>query len=113
MPHAIEMYNPVVPTWWEREGPVPTIEERVAYLEGIAAEHTRAFADLQHSIAALRTAVMELRSDMNARFAQIDQRFAQIDQRFAQVDQRFMWLFGTQLAVLLAIIATLAGAYYR
>jgi len=125
---------------------VPSIEERVAYLEGTVGEHTRAFSDQQHSVADVRTGLTELRTDMNRaladlradmnqalaelrtdtnqalaelrtemnlRFAQVDQRFLQIDARFDQLDHRFMWMFGTQLAVLLAVIAALAGAYYR
>ena len=99
---------------------MPSVEERVAYLEGAVGEHTRAFASLRHSVADVRTGLTELRTDMNARFdqvdgrfTQIDGRFLQIDGRFAQVEQRLMWLIGTQLAVLLAVIAALAGAYYR
>ncbi|OFW38769.1 MAG: hypothetical protein A3F70_00605 [Acidobacteria bacterium RIFCSPLOWO2_12_FULL_67_14] len=92
---------------------MPSIEERVAYLEGTVGEHSRAFTDIQHALSDIRTGLTELRADMNARFNQVDQRFVQIDQRFAQVDQRLIWLTGTQFAVLLAIIATLAAAYYR
>lgn len=153
----------VVPTWWEQGGQMPTIEERVAYLEGTVGEHTRAFGDLRHGVADvrvgltdsrtdtnqimtdLRTGLTELRSDMNHRFAQMDLRFAQIDERFVQIegrfaqidgrfdhietrfsdiqqqmarrfdqiDQRFTWMLGTQLAVLLAVIASLSAAYYQ
>lgn len=120
-----------MPTWWEQRRDTPSIEERVAYLEGTVGEHNRMFSAIQDGMADLRTAIQdvragltELRTDMNARFAQVGQRFGYLeerltgmdqrfDQRFAQIDQRFIWMFGTQLAVLLAVIAALAGAYYR
>lgn len=102
---------------------MPTIEERVAYLEGTVGEHTRGFVDLQHAMADIRTGLTELRTDINQRFAQVDQRFAVNDQRFISIESRltsvdekldrhFTWLMGTQFAVLLAVVAALAGAYY-
>ena len=96
---------------------MPTIEERVAYLEGTVGGHTHAFAALQDAVGAVRAGVTELRTDMNARFAQIDQRFLGVESRLSgidrKVDRQFVALMGTQLAVLLAVIAALAGAYYR
>ena len=89
---------------------MPTIEERVAYLEGTVGGQTRAFAALQDVMADVRTGLTELRTDMNARFAQIDERFASVDRK---IDRHFIAVIGTQLAVLLAVIAALAGAYYR
>ena len=68
---------------------MPSVEERVAYLEGAVGEHTRASASLQHSVADVRTGLTELRTDMNARFDQVDGRFTQIDGRFLQIDGRF------------------------
>lgn len=107
----------VVPTWWEQGREMPSIEERVAHLEGTVGQHTRVFAEIQHGLADLRSGLTELRTDMNGRFGQMEARFTgmeqRFDQRFAQMDQRFIWMFGTQLAVLLAVIAALAGAYYR
>jgi uncharacterized membrane protein len=40
----------------------------------------------------------------------LDQRFEILDQK---IDRHFTWLVGIQVAVLLAIVGTLAGSYYR
>ncbi|OFW38776.1 MAG: hypothetical protein A3F70_00640 [Acidobacteria bacterium RIFCSPLOWO2_12_FULL_67_14] len=92
---------------------MPSIEERVAYLEGTVGEHNRMFSAIQDGMADLRTAIQDVRAGLTELRTDMNARFNQVDQRFAQIDQRFIWMFGTQLAVLLAVIAALAGAYYR
>jgi len=133
---------------------MPSLEERVAYLEGRMEDHTRAVADL-------RTAVGDLREHMDRGFAdlreyidrglgdlrgyidrglgdlrgyidrglgdlqeqvgnlreetgnlreQMDRRFEVLDQK---VDHHFTWLVGIQVAVLVAIVGTLLGSYYK
>ena len=62
---------------------MPTIEERVAFLEGQMSE-------LSHGLVDLRDAVRQLDQKMDARFTQLDARFVQVDERFAQVDARFI-----------------------
>lgn len=47
---------------------MPSIEERVAYLEGTVSEHSRIFTDIQHALSDIRIGLTELRADMNARF---------------------------------------------
>ena len=110
---------------------MPTVEERLASLEAKV-----------DTMSDLRGAVTELRKDMNGRFVQIDARFAQVDARFAQIDARFIelrqdmngrfddvnrrlstidekgdrhftWMVSTQVALLLAVVGALVGAYYR
>ena len=51
-----------------------------------------------------------LRSDMNARLAQGDARFASLDEK---LDRQVSRLLGMQVAVLLAVVSALAGAYFR
>jgi len=70
-------------------------------------------ADLRTGQKELRAAIASLQDRMDRRFEQIDRRFEQVDARFAHMDQRFMWLVGLQFATLLAVVAALAGAYYR
>jgi len=102
---------------------MPTLEERVAYLEGRFGEHTQ-------TTDALRDDISDLRDEMNRRFAQVDQRFAQVDKRFDQIDGRltrgdgrldsmdgkidrhFTWLVGLQMATLLAVVGAVLGAYF-
>jgi tetrahydromethanopterin S-methyltransferase subunit G len=65
---------------------------------------------------------------MDRRFEQVDRRFEQVDRRFGElegqmnqrfdaidqkVDRHFTWLVGIQVAVLLAVVSALVGAYYR
>jgi hypothetical protein len=61
---------------------------------------------------------------VDRRFEQVDRRFEQVDRRFEQVEQRFQvfdlkvdrhftWVVGIQVALMLAVIGAMAGAYYR
>jgi hypothetical protein len=54
---------------------------------------------------------------VNHRFAEVDHRFGEVDRRFAELDQKldrhFTWLVGTQVAVLLAVVGAMVGAFYR
>ena len=54
---------------------------------------------------------------MNTRFADVNNRFDELNRRLAALDQKsdrhFTWLVGTQVAVLLAVIGALLGAYDR
>jgi uncharacterized coiled-coil protein SlyX len=90
---------------------MPTLEERVAFLEGQMSE-------LSHGLIDLRDAVRQLHHQMDARFVQVDARFAQVDARFDLVDRRlgsledkissqFMWVVGVQVTTLVAIVGAL------
>jgi hypothetical protein len=54
---------------------------------------------------------------MDRRFESVDRRFESVDRRFESLDQKMdrhlMWLIGTQLGLLLAIVGALVGAYSR
>lgn len=86
------------------------------------------------AIREVRDAVTSLERRMDSRFEQVDKRFDTIDRRFdavdrrfegmerrfegvdrklEQVDRRFMWIVGTQIATLLAIVAGLFGVIAR
>ncbi len=157
-----------MPTWWERGGEMPSIEERVAFLEGRFADNVAATAELRASVNESRhdsntrftqvsASVTELRHDMNVRFTQVEARvddlrgdmnarFTQVEARvddlrgdmharfgrvdanagelrgdmnarFAALDEKldrqFSRLLGMQVAVLLAVVTALVGAYFR
>jgi hypothetical protein len=89
-----------------RDGKMPSLDERVAYLEGRTEEHAAAIGEV-------RADIRELRAEMIRRFEQVDRRFEQIDGRFHHIDNRFNWLLGLQFATLLAVISALLGGYYR
>ena len=78
---------------------MPTVEQRVAYLEGRTAEHSSA-------ISGLRVEIRDLRADMN-------RRFDQVDRRFDQADAKFTWMIGFQFATLLALVGALLNVYLR
>jgi hypothetical protein len=93
---------------------MPTVEERLASLEA----RVDATGDLKSLMTDLRADTnrqfVELREDLNRRFEALDQKgdrhFLYLDQK---IDRQFTWIVGTQLALLLAVVGALAGAYYR
>jgi hypothetical protein len=95
------MYYRAVVAWW-KDGPVPSLEERVAYLEGRTEEHAVAMGEVRGDI-------RELRAEMIRRFEHADRRFEQMDGRLHHMDTRFTWLIGVQFATLLAVIGALLG----
>lgn len=91
---------------------MPTLEERVAYLEGKSEEHAAAIGEVRLDVRELRAEMIRRFEHVDRRFEQIDRRFEQIDGRFTHMDNRFNWSVGLQLATLLAVIALL-GSQYR
>lgn len=108
---------------------MPTIEERVAYLEGQVSEHSHTLVEIRDSIRQLerhvdtrfdqfegcfvqleaRFAQLEGRSD--TRFDQLERRFDVVDRRFEGLDEKvarhFTWLVGIQVTTLAAIVGAL------
>lgn len=87
---------------------MPTIEERVAFLEGQVSEQS-------HALLEVRDSVRHLEQRMEARFDSFEQR---IDARLAGVDRRidgledkvsrqFVWTVGVQVTTFVAIVAAL------
>jgi hypothetical protein len=87
---------------------MPTIEERVAYLEGQVSEQS-------HALLEVRDSVRHLEQRMEARFDSFEQR---IDTRLAGVDRRidgledklsrqFVWTVGVQVTTFVTIVAAI------
>jgi hypothetical protein len=91
---------------------MPSLEERVAYLEGRGEEHAGAIAEVRHDVRELRAEMIRRFEQVEKRFELIDRRFEKVDGRFSHMDNRFNWLVGLQFATLLAVVALL-GSYYR
>jgi len=91
---------------------MPSLEERVAYLEGRGEEHAGAIAEVRHDVRELRAEMIRRFEQVEKRFELMDRRFEQVDGRFSHMDNRFNWLVGLQFATWLAFIALL-GSYYR
>jgi DNA anti-recombination protein RmuC len=81
-------------------------------------------ADMNRQFDVMNGQLGELRSDMNQRFEHVDRRFEQVDRRFEQAEYRFQaldakgdrhftWIVGVQVALMLAVIGAMMGAYYR
>jgi len=83
---------------------MPTLEERVAYIEGQVSEQS-------HSLVEVREAVRSLEHRMDARFEAVDRRFDTVDRRIDVLEQKlsnhFGWLAGLQVTTLLAVIGAL------
>jgi len=90
---------------------MPTLEERVAYLEGPVSEQS-------HGQLEIRDAVRSLEHRVDARFDAVDRRFEAVDRRFDTVDRRldtlddkvsrqFVWIVGIQVTTLVAIVGAL------
>ena len=79
---------------------MPSLEERVAYLEGQNGEHAGAFDGVRDDLRDVRNEVRDVREEMI-------RRFERADRRFEQMDTRFTWVVGLQFATLLAVISSL------
>jgi hypothetical protein len=105
---------------------MPTVEERVAYLEGQVGEHS-------HTLVEIRDSIRQLERRFDARFDQLERRFdtrfeererrsdqfeRRIETRFDVGDRRFEglddkvvrpfpWLVGLQVSTIVAILGAL------
>lgn len=96
---------------------MPTVEERIAYLEGKVEEHSRGYTDiregLQHleqRLTFLDQKVDRFREELAARIDALDHRLSgRIEALDQKVSKQFIWLVGIQIMVLLAVIGALLG----
>lgn len=108
-----------------------TLDERVAYLEGRVEEQARQTDGIREAMTHLearmdgRFEAVDLRLQafedrMDRRFEAIDRRFEAIDRRFERLEVRFdatddkysryfVWILGTQVTTLAAVIAALVA----
>jgi hypothetical protein len=70
---------------------MPTVEERLAYLEGRMGDQAASFVDLRSELREMRSELHELRSETNAQFAALR----------SSTDGKFTWLIGIQVAMIL------------
>lgn len=78
---------------------MPTLEERVAFLEGRVAEHSR-------GMDGIREAVVHLEERMDRRLGTLDRRVNGLDEKMSRY---FVWIVGVQVTTLAAIVAALAS----
>ena len=78
---------------------MPTTDERLASLEA----RMDRIDDLFTLVGELRADMKDFRADMNMRLVALD----------TKVDRDFRTLIATQVAVLIAVVSALMGAYFR
>jgi len=107
---------------------MPSVEERLAYLEGRVGDQTDAIVDIRNDIRGLRNEMNGLRGDMNGGFAasrsemnglrgDMNGGFAalrsEMETRFAGVDAKITWLIGIQVGMLLTIASAAVGYFFK
>ena len=92
------------------KGEMPSVEERVAYLEGRLEDHMTVLNDLRAGQIDLRAGQVDLRRELQTGLAEIRSELSALRE---QVDRRFTWMVGTQVAVLVAVVGALVGSVYR
>ena len=65
---------------------MPTIEERVAYLEGKVEEHSKAWQDLKDLIIHVDGLIIHMKQNFDQRFINFEQTF---DHRFINLEDKF------------------------
>jgi hypothetical protein len=100
---------------------MPSLEERVAFLEGRTEEHSAKLAAVRNGISEIRADVRELRTYVDVRLGaldtKIDARLGTLDSKIdtktdnfdAKITRHFTWLVGIQVAVLVAIVGALVS----
>ncbi len=88
---------------------MPTIEERVAFIEGQMSEQSHALIELRDAVRSLnqelRDAVRHLDQKMDARFdLEWTRRFESMDDK---ISRHFVWIVGVQVTTLVAIVGAL------
>jgi uncharacterized coiled-coil protein SlyX len=91
---------------------VPDLEERVAQLEIRSQEQAAQMADIRERNADLRQDFRDLREEVRHFRDEMNRRFEAMDRRFDGVDRRFTWLVGMMVTGFLAVIGTVAGAFW-
>ena len=121
---------------------MPTVEERLASLEAkvdtmsdlrnlivdLPGDMNGRFGEVIGRFDEVNGRFTELREDMNGRFGEVNGRFTElredmnrrlddVNRRLSVLDEKgdrhFIWMVSTQVALLLAVVSALVGAYYR
>ena len=81
---------------------MPTVEERIAYLEGRLEDHAGTVGSVRQDVADLRSRLIQhLEQKIQYLDQKVDRLFFNLD---SKISRQFVWLVGMQVAVLLAVI---------
>lgn len=103
--------------WWHRGSNMPTVEERLAYLEGQSEQQNVSTSDLRSSVSELRVDVRDLRIELRTEIREVrtelrDVRTEIRDLR-ADMNQKFTWVMGIQVSTLVMIAGALLSLFFR
>ncbi len=88
---------------------MPTLDERVAYLEGRLEEHSGTVAALRSDFGELRRQIENLDQKVDRLLHNLDVKVDSLGVRLdTKASRHFTWLVGIQVAVLIAIVSALA-----
>jgi uncharacterized coiled-coil protein SlyX len=86
--------------------PMPTLDERVAHLEGSLEEHSTI-------VTALRDDIQELSRRVNALADRLDSGSDRLDSRMdafdAKLSRQFTWLVGIQIVMFIAVMSAIGS----
>ena len=93
---------------------MPTIEERVAYLEGRLGDHLAAVDDLRSTYRGFHTdsnrQFGEARAALEVLRGELRQEVGRLDNK---METQFRWLAGMQVTTILAIGSAVVGLYFK
>ena len=89
---------------------MPSVEERLATLEGRIQEQATFMADVRGN---MTDSLRDFRRDVDRQFQGVDRQFQQVDQRFDRIDKYFLWMFGAMMTGFTAVMAALIGGMLR
>jgi hypothetical protein len=79
--------------------PMPSLDERVAYLEGRLEDHASTVISLREDVRAVHSDLRSFRDDVHQELDRADDRQS----------RHFTWLVGIQVAVLIAVLGAVLG----
>ena len=103
---------------------MPSLDERVAYLEGRLEEHASTVMFLRADVRAVHEDLSAFRAEfrqelkatsagLNTKIDAVERRLDRVDGRLDRVDDKltrhFTWLVGIQVAALIAVLGALLG----
>jgi uncharacterized coiled-coil protein SlyX len=107
---------------------MPTVEERLAYLEGRGEHQGISITDLRTSIGEVRADIRDLRAELSGLrdemrgeisglrgdlYSEMGGLRGEMNRRFEAVDTKFTWVIGIQVTMLVMMAGALFGLYFR
>jgi predicted nucleic acid-binding Zn-ribbon protein len=89
---------------------MPTVEERLAYLEGQSEQQNVSTSDLRSSLGELRVEVRDLRAELRTEIRDVR---VEIRDLRTDMNQKFTWVMGIQVSTVVMIAGALLGLFFR